>query len=215
MSATDKRFVFANMHIDGTWESGVLERVESMAHIEEALALWLQTTSAPSSARMGRCIAVPRYDPIVDNLSSHPAFFNRTANNQTLANVAYRAVTESSSGQQVEATYYAQVITMGSVPTQGGDMKEFVYCRGYQCVSSPDHNPLGLQPLVWEPTPRPAGNKRPKTNTVPGHFFVLEPQALQRRVCIIPDNKLGDGHFFVNHLVHEAEAHLAAVRVQQ
>lgn len=122
-------------------------------------------------------------------------------------------------GQEVERTFYAQVIAMGAVEVQDRGVLEFVYCKGYECVSNPHENPLTMQPLVWERTPRPcrplSGNKRPKVNTVLGHYFMLEPQALERQVCVVPDFKLGDGHFFLNPLVHEAEAHLAEIRAAE
>lgn len=154
----------------------------------------------------------PRYDPIIDVLHAHPAIFNRTSNSLALDDVAYKAATADSRGQLVEATYYAQVIAMGAVQVPVAGARQFVFCKGYQCVSSPEENPLRMQPLVWEATPRPARNKKPKVTTVLGHFFILDLQALQRQVCIVPNFKMGDGHFFLNPLVHEAEAHLACVR---
>lgn len=95
LSATGRVFVFAKMRIDGTWESSVLEQVPDMAHIEEAMAEWLEVSSAPDSVWMGRSLAIPRYDPVVDNLQAHTAFFGRTSNNLTLPDVSYRAVIES------------------------------------------------------------------------------------------------------------------------
>jgi hypothetical protein len=198
------------MYINGTWESSVLEKVECMVHMQDAIATYLQSESPPT-VLIGRSIAVPRYDPIVDNLHAHPAFFGRTANNLTLADVAYRAVAGSGG---VEGTYYAQVITMGKLHTEDGE-QHFVFCKGYEKVSSPQLNPLGMQPLIWEATPKPEAHiskKSRKVNTVPGHFFILDAQALQRQVCIVPNFKLGDGHFFINPLVHEAEAHLVGMR---
>jgi len=209
---TGQRFMFANMYVDGTWESNVLEQVESMVHMPDALATFLQAESLPTSVMMARSIAVPRYDPVVDNLHAHPAFFNRASNNMTLADAAYVGEFMDSSGKLVQDTYYAQVIAMGRVQMSSGDEKEFVYCKGYQRVSRPEDNPLCMQPLTWEPTPRAGGKRVKKANTVLGHFFILDPQALKRQVCIVPDFKLGDGHFFLNPLVHEAEDHLASIR---
>jgi hypothetical protein len=54
--------------------------------------------------------------------------------------------------------------------------------------------------------------KARKVNTVPGHFCIPDAQALQRQVCIVPNFKLGAGHFFINPLVHGAEEHLVGMR---
>lgn len=198
------------MRVDGTWRSSVLEQVESMVHLEDALAAWLAGNICPSSVYMGRCIAVPRYDPVMDILYAHPAFFDRTEHNQAFGDAAYQAVACG-----VEGTYYVQVIAMGVLQTLEGTARQFLACKGYEQVSSPELNPLHMQPLRWEANPRPAApiaKKARRVNTVPGLFFVLDPQALKCQVCIAPSNKLGYEHFFLNTLVHEAEEHLADVR---
>lgn len=42
--------------------------------------------------------------------------------------------------------------------------------------------------------------------------MALDVATLLHRACIVPDFNLGEGHFFVNHLVHEADAHLPKER---
>jgi hypothetical protein len=213
MSATGRVFTFANMRIDSTWESSVLDQVAGVAHMQDALGNWLQTDNPPAHVVVGRSIAVPRYDPIVDNLHTHPAFFNRTANSLSLDDAAYHAAVPSSTGALANITEYAQVIAVGQAQIAQGGTRQFVFCQGYAKVSSPAVNPLGMQPLVWEATPqRKVSKKARRANTVPGHFFMLDAQALKRQVCIVPDFVLGSGHFFINPLVHEAEDHLASVR---
>jgi hypothetical protein len=81
MSATGRVFRFVDMRIDSTcaWESSVLDQEAGVAQLQDALGGWLQTDNPPAHVFVGRSIAVPGYDPIVDNLHTHPAFFNRTA----------------------------------------------------------------------------------------------------------------------------------------
>jgi hypothetical protein len=99
-----------------------------VAHLRDALGGWLQTDNPPAHVFVGRSIAVPGYDSIVDNLHTHPAFFNRTTNSLSLHDAAYHAAEPSSTGTLATITEYAQVIAVGQAQAAQGDTRQFVSC---------------------------------------------------------------------------------------
>ena len=197
--ATGMPFNCSNLAVDGSKESSLAAAIPQLVHLPAALrAAYGPVAAANGSVSIRRSVGLPRTAGGADVVHSHPAFFGREHYNQVLEDVAYQGVARSSTGADVMDVYFAQVIAVCTL-----DEKPFVFCRGYAADGTAAESVVKLQPLKWEQLPRRAGGAADA-----GVFMALDVATLLFRACVVPDFERGDGHFFVNHLVHEAEAHL-------
>lgn len=196
--ATGLHFNCSNLDVAGSKESNLAVAIPQLVHLPAALRAAYDDIAATSDVSVRRCAGLPRTAGVADVVHSHPAFFDRQHYSQVLDDVAYQGVVRSSTGGDVMDVYFAQVVAVGSLAD-----KPFVFCQGYARCGTPTETPVKLQPLKWEQQAR-AGRAAAGT----GVFMALDVATLLHKACVVPDFKHGDGHFFVSHLVQEAEAHL-------
>lgn len=194
--STGLDFNCSNMAVVGSKEHTLAAAIPQLVHLPSALRAAYGDDGTTATVRILRGVGLPRTSFGADVVHTHPAFFERQHNNQALDDVAFQGV-DKVAGVDVTGLYYGQVIAVGTLK-----YRPFVFCQCYASAGTASSNPVRMQPLVWE---RPAGASKGPAD---GVFMALDVATLQYRACIVPDFEQGDGHFFVNHLVHDAEAHL-------
>lgn len=199
--ATGLAFDCSNLAFHGSYESSLAAVIPQLVHLPAALRAAYGDAAATAQVSIRRCIGLPRTAGGADVVRSHPALFDRQHYSQVLEDVAYQGVARSSAGDDVMGVYYARVVAVGSLNNQA-----FVFCQGFASCGTPTESVVKLQPLQWERPPR-AGRGAGGTAST-GVFIALDVATLLHKACIVPNFTLGDGHFFVNHLVHEPDAHL-------
>jgi hypothetical protein len=197
VAVTSLQFNCSQLQVSGSTESKLAAEIPQLQHLPAALQEAFHASPETAAVEIRASIGLPRTGG-ADLLHSHPAFFGRQQHNLVLDDVAYQGAVRSRLGGDVLGVYYAQVVAVGTFNSQ-----PFVFGRDY-ASSGQVSSVLQLQPLGWEARSRARSN----TLAAAGAFRALDVATLLHRACIVPDFKQGEGHFFVNHWVHEAEEHL-------